>query len=125
MLNRAILSRYVPCVAHDGGGRVVCGGSDGSVMLFSLSTGSLLSTVEGAHRGSVLSVTWDSLRLLVVSGGADGSVVGWKPARGRPDALEAAEVRLDHFNGTKTLPLLSPARCSLGRRGGIEPLKTP
>jgi WD40 repeat protein len=80
-------------VTYDGAGRIVCGGSDGSVMLFSLGTGSLLSTVGGAHRGSVLSITWDSSRLLVVSGGADGCVVGWRPARGRQDALEAAEVK--------------------------------
>lgn len=88
-------------MTYDGAGRVVCGGSDGSVMLFSLGTGSLLSTVGGAHRGSVLSITWDSWRSLVVTGGADGCIAGWRPARGRPDALEAAEVKFgqesDHF----------------------------
>jgi small GTP-binding protein len=68
-------------VSWSGDGRVVSGGSDGTVRLWDAASGRELSVLEG-HKDWVLSVSWSGDGR-VVSGGSDGTVRLWDAASGR------------------------------------------
>lgn len=56
--------------------RIVCGGQLGHVSLWSTTSGTLISTLEG-HVGTVLCVIFSSDGLLIASGGADRTIRLW------------------------------------------------
>ncbi|XP_043225824.1 WD repeat-containing protein 3-like isoform X1 [Amphibalanus amphitrite] len=67
----------VTCLAaHPARALLAAGCADGSVRLFSLSSGDLRVTLTG-HRSAVSSVNFDSAGMRLVSGGKDNEIVVW------------------------------------------------